>query len=173
MKLVKAHKWISLIMILLLICGAAGGVYFFKAGTAAHAEIPIKMNGSKVVVKQKDGTAKELVNPFGDSKKPNEETVQKYIHGMSHEKVKANEKWTLYKITDKRIDYLLQVVKAYPYVHKQLYLDILSRWKKGDFSHAVEDHNAIWRLEGGNIGKAVKLLTPSEEKADLASKNYK
>lgn len=173
MKWIRSHKWLIFFIVVVLFCSAAGSLYFLKSDKAAHAEIPIKMKGSKVVVKEKNGTEKELVNPFGDSKKPNEETVQEYIHGMSHQKVKANEKWTLYKITDERINYLIEVVKAYPFSHKQLYLDILNRWKKGDFTHVVQDHNAIWRLEGGNIGKALRRLTPEQEKAELVSKNYK
>lgn len=173
MKWIKKHKWVTAFVLLFIIVAAgAGGLYAKTSVSAAHSHIPIVMNGAKVVVKDNSGKKKELVNPFGDAKKPTEEMVQQYIHGMSHEKVKASEKWVFYKITPQRLQYLIDVVKAYPYAHKALYLSILNRWKKGDFSHAVEDHNAIWRLENGTVGKAERLLTPAEEKTELASKNY-
>ncbi|WP_408640759.1 DUF6241 domain-containing protein [Salipaludibacillus keqinensis] len=41
---------------------------------------------------------------------------------------------------------------------------MLERWEEGDFSQADDDHNAIWRLQGGTKGYAEGLLTEEEEK---------
>ncbi|MFV8828220.1 DUF6241 domain-containing protein [Alkalihalobacterium sp. APHAB7] len=39
-----------------------------------------------------------------------------------------------------------------------------SRSTKGDFSQAVYDHNVIWEIQGGTVGKATRLLTEEEER---------
>lgn len=96
--------------------------------------------------------------------------VQDAIHHMSHQKVYADVKWGRLEITDERIDRLIEVVETNDYRHGSLYLDILRRWEAGDFSKAVEDHNSIWRLQGGTIGEAQRLYTPEEEEAYIQAK---
>jgi Family of unknown function (DUF6241) len=108
-------------------------------------------------------------NPFEeDVKTPLKETyIQQYIHAMSHQKVQAKEKWSFFEITGERIDFLLSQLETNKYDHEDLYRGILESWKEGDFSNAVKDHNAIWRLQDGTIGKATALLEPEAEEAFL------
>ncbi|WEG12489.1 DUF6241 domain-containing protein [Pullulanibacillus sp. KACC 23026] len=106
-----------------------------------------------------------------------EQTVQEDIHEMTHQLVYADQKWGVLEITKARIDRLIKVVEfnkkngKYDEANCNLYLEILKRWQNGDFSHAVQDHNDMWALLGGNVGKATRLLTPSEEKAFIV-KNF-
>ncbi|MEI3611284.1 DUF6241 domain-containing protein [Pseudogracilibacillus sp. SO30301A] len=114
-------------------------------------------------------------NPFNTTMKQEEvteEVMRDFIHKMSHQKIEAEAKWGLIEITDERIDWLLKSVDKTkePLQHKEVYKKILTRWADGDFSHAVEDHNTIWEMQGGNIGEAIRLLTAEEEKAYLESK---
>lgn len=124
-----------------------------------------------------------LLNEQGDEdKKPfnttmkqeevTEEVMRDFIHKMSHQKIEAEAKWGLIEITDERIDWLLKSVDKTkePLNNKEVYKKILTRWAEADFSHAVEDHNTIWEMQGGNIGKALRLLTAEEEEAYLESK---
>ena len=76
-------------------------------------------------------------NPFG-SNKTNlpEEDILNYMHGMSHQKVVAEEKWLHYEMTNERIQFLIGVVESDRYEDSDLYLDILNRWAEGDFSKA-------------------------------------
>lgn len=108
-------------------------------------------------------------NPFEeDVKTPLKEThIQQYIHAMSHQKVQAKEKWSFFEITGERIDFLLSQLETNKYDHEDLYRGILKNWKEGDFSNAVKDHNSIWRLQDGTIGKATALLKPEAEEAFL------
>lgn len=92
-----------------------------------------------------------------------EAEVQQVIHEMSHQKVKAGTKWGAIKITEERIELLLAYVKKQDFKQKDTYIDILERWIKGDFSQAHKDHNAIWELQGGTVGKATGLLSKEEE----------
>ncbi|MCJ7840033.1 DUF6241 domain-containing protein [Lederbergia sp. NSJ-179] len=112
----------------------------------------------------------ETPNPFGQKSTQEELTdsdYRNYIHKMSHQKVKADEKWGFYEITPERIDWLLQGLNQVNLKNESVYRDILERWKDGDFSKVDQDHNAIWQLQGGTIGKATGILSPEEEEAFL------
>ncbi|MNG36070.1 hypothetical protein D3C84_1229830 [compost metagenome] len=60
---------------------------------------------------------------------------------------------------------LLQVVEANKkeYENADIYLSILNSWDKGDFDYVVMNHNAIWELQGGTVGKANGIASPEEE----------
>ena len=92
--------------------------------------------------------------------------MQESIHAMSHQKVKANQKWGKILLTQARVKRLIEITetKKNEWTYSDIYLDILYRWYEGDFSRADKDHNAIWNLQSGSIGKATGLLSPIEEK---------
>ena len=94
-----------------------------------------------------------------------EEEIQNTIHAMSHSKVYAVEKWTHLEPNQERIDRLLDVIESNQdgLNESDLYMEILKRWQAGDFSQAVSDHNEIWKLQGGTIGEATRLLSKEEE----------
>lgn len=104
-----------------------------------------------------------LIENFPDDLK--ESQMQSIIHGMSHQKVRADTKWGEYQITQERVNRLLEVAKLNEtnYKHGYAYIDILEKWSKGDFSQADKDHNTIWEIQGGTIGEATGLLSPIEE----------
>lgn len=111
---------------------------------------------------------KPPLNPFGGRQAKGNVTpsqLLEYIHYMSHQKVKAQDKWGFYKITDKRINWLLDDMKKSGYGNDSDLVKILKRWKKGDFSHSVQDHNLVWKILGGTKEnqKATRLLTKQEE----------
>ncbi|MEK5331878.1 DUF6241 domain-containing protein [Lysinibacillus sp. FSL W8-0992] len=88
---------------------------------------------------------------------------------MSHQKVEAKVKWGHTQIAQEKVERLLAVCKMNDYKYNDLYISILERWSKGDFSNAVDEHNSIWEMQGGdestNSGKATRLLSPVEEQA--------
>ncbi len=92
--------------------------------------------------------------------------IQVVIHAMSHQKVKAEDKWTSILMTPERVSRLLDVVNAKDERFEKngpLYLEILQRWASGDFSKVDQDHNAIWQLQGGTVGRATGILTEQQE----------
>ncbi|AMQ05897.1 DUF6241 domain-containing protein [Sporosarcina psychrophila] len=91
--------------------------------------------------------------------------IQEALHGMSHQKVAAEDKWGFLPMTQDRVQRLIEVVEANKYISVPVYLDILNRWANNDFSRADKDHNAIWDLQEGNVGKASGLLSIEEERA--------
>jgi hypothetical protein len=98
-----------------------------------------------------------------------EEQVLHVIHAMSHQKVRAKEKWRFILNTPERVDKMIEIVEANDYKYKKRYLEILYRWQEGDFSRADKDHNFVWSIQGGTIGKATGLLSPQEEAEFIAS----
>ncbi len=103
-----------------------------------------------------------------------EYVVQDAIHGMSHQKVHAEDKWGFLPMTQDRINRLIVVVEENrgKYGEAKLYLEILYRWADNDFSRADKDHNSIWKLQLGTVGKASGLLSIEEERAFI-KKHFK
>jgi len=114
-----------------------------------------------------EAVSKEVImnnNPFGSENSTlSEEDILNYMHGMSHQKVIADEKWLHYEMTNERILFLINVIENGQYEHEEVVMDILTRWKEGDFSQADKDHNAIWSIQGGTIGKATGVMSSEQE----------
>ncbi|MGI8314881.1 DUF6241 domain-containing protein [Halobacillus mangrovi] len=128
-----------------------------------------KREGSGTVsLEELSAYEEEGKNPFGQAVAGSEmtdDTYQEYIHWMSHQKVKAKEKWGYYELHPKRIDWLLEELEQTDVTHEKVYREILEKWKAEDFSTVDEDHNRIWRLQDGSVGKASGILSPDEEQA--------
>jgi len=86
-------------------------------------------------------------------------------------KVKTNDdnKMGNTQITQAKVDRLLEIAKLNikNYDNGDVYIKILERWSVDDFSNAVEDHNEIWEMQDGEVGKAIRLLTSEEEQAHI------
>jgi Family of unknown function (DUF6241) len=130
-------------------------------------------DAAEVSTTDKTDGPKSAKNPFEKNVKTplNENLVQQYIHAMSHQKVQAEEKWSFFKITDERIEFLLSQLEVNKYEHEDLYASILESWKEGDFSNAASQHNAVWKLQEGTIGEATGVLSPKAEEAFLQKQN--
>ncbi|MGD7049691.1 hypothetical protein FZC83_16790 [Rossellomorea marisflavi] len=167
-----SRRWVRIILGAVLLVTVAG-VYMVLESLEREPKTALSKEGSASVVDVKSNkstvTGKVDGNPFEeDVKTPiSEKLMRQYIHAMSHQKVRAGEKWSFFEITDERIAFLLQQLDEKNYKNDEEYRDILTRWQKGDFSQAVGDHNTVWRLMGGNIGKAKGLLSSKQEKEYL------
>jgi Family of unknown function (DUF6241) len=138
-----------------------------KAVSTAKAD-----NEEQTLKEKNDKDSEEVnlaVNPFGgkDSTELKEKDILNYMHGMSHQKVIAEEKWLHYEMTTERVNYLIEVVENGQYENEEVFLDILHRWSVNDFSEADKDHNKIWRIQGGTIGEATGVMTVEQEQVYL------
>lgn len=139
-----------------------GIVYNFFSKTDEEANISAEEEIEKIFVSATfDDDEERLIYLAMD-----ERQMQETIHSMSHQKVKAKQKWGRILITQERIAVMIETAENNQdeWEHADIYLDILNRWYEGDFSKADEDHNAVWELQGGNVGKAHGLLSPVEER---------
>ena len=91
--------------------------------------------------------------------------IQSVLHKMSHQKVRADQKWGKLEITKERLEYLSVMIdeNKSDLEYYETYRDILDRWLASDFSRAHIDHNKIWELQNGTIGEATGLLNEAEE----------
>ncbi|APC65564.1 hypothetical protein AAV35_14110 [Salimicrobium jeotgali] len=173
---------------ILLLAGAGTWGYFYITGTEntetkeeepsdSQEEKPKKKEEEKEVEelseeKFEESSDEEELNPFGDEKKADtvpESTIRDYIHQMSHQKVQAEQKWGFYRITEERINWLSDKVKRNEYSEGDQYENILNAWSNGNFSNIDEHHNTIWKMQGGNVGKATGVLSEEEEQAYIDS----
>ncbi|MUV36948.1 hypothetical protein JNUCC1_00754 [Lentibacillus sp. JNUCC-1] len=120
---------------------------------------------------QLEDYANEGLNPFGENLHAadlSDSDFQEYIHGMSHQKVRAEKKWGFYELHPKRVKWLLTALDQADGIHyTEEYERILTKWANKDFSSIDNDHNVIWKMQGGTVGKATGILSPKEEKAYL------
>ncbi len=100
--------------------------------------------------------------------------VEEVIQEMAHQKVIAKTKEGSIMITPERIDTLIQMVEGNKdkyerramsdkYAPYEIYLDILKRWKKGDFSTVDVDHNILMIIQGGKPPEGLATGIASEE----------
>lgn len=94
--------------------------------------------------------------------------MQEVIQEMSHQKIIADEKESSIMITPKRIELLLQMVEENKdgYEHSDKYLDILNRWKQGDFKSVDKDHNDMWFIQGTKEGGIATGISTKEQEKD-------
>lgn len=95
---------------------------------------------------------------------PSERQFADDLHHMTHQKIRASQKWGHREITDERIDQMYETAEASDYTYTEFYMRALKDWMEGDFSNSVQVHNTIWNEQNGNVGKATGLMTPEEEK---------
>ncbi|AXI07698.1 hypothetical protein CUC15_01280 [Oceanobacillus zhaokaii] len=145
-------------------------------GEAKKADVPGDEISSgvqgKITEEQLQRYKKEGLNPFGQELDLNELTAalyNEYIHGMSHQKVRADKKWGFYEIHLERIKWLLEGLDVVSIENGSTYRNILQRWDKGDFSKVDKDHNAIWKIQKGTVGKATGILSLEEEQKYIDS----
>lgn len=88
-----------------------------------------------------------------------EDEVYDEMHKMANTKIiaKDGEIWGKEDITPSLCNKLIVEVTKSNYYDKQVLLNMLNRWVKGDFHDAVAEHNYLWDALSGTVGEAIKL----------------
>ncbi|MGI2329480.1 DUF6241 domain-containing protein [Planococcus sp. YIM B11945] len=154
---------------------AAGGYYFIQQSDSKKNEImEVAKDIEERNVQGDQSEQEEKPKAAGGEVDMLEGEVQTLLHKMTHQKVKAKEKWGAVEMTPENIEGLLTIVQENKtlYEYGDYYEEVLSQWQSGDFSNSVDVHNFIWQLNGGTIGKATGRLSKAEEKKYI-EKNFK
>lgn len=81
-----------------------------------------------------------------------------YMHEMANTLVIAedDQRWGFREINEANINIVYDTAMALDDSDsdKARFVAISQRWKNHDFSKIVEEHNTVWALLGGNVGKA-------------------
>ncbi|WP_051405106.1 DUF6241 domain-containing protein [Bacillus cihuensis] len=145
----------------------AGTIIFYTYDSIPKKSVAIEESASKndggKIIEIKETAAEPVEQEFPMDM--SDMAVQNAIHGMSHQKVKASDKWGFIPLSAERVTRLKAVVEANEYKEKGLYLDILNRWSKNDFSRVDSDHNVVWHMQDGTVGEAIGIYSAEEEKA--------
>lgn len=159
----------TLILAFLFIGGLA--FYQFKDNSSEYEKKQNKLEANAVV--GKDAAAKEkeeqtgyiggVQYDIGIDKNSSQKAVMEVMHKMTHQKVKAEEKWGAIPMIPDTINQVYNIVKNSHFELKDDLLGILKKWKKGDFEEIAEDHNYFWQHQDGTIGKAYGKMTKTEE----------
>ncbi|MFJ5763607.1 DUF6241 domain-containing protein [Neobacillus sp. NPDC093182] len=116
------------------------------------AELEVNINQAKVAL--------------GIDQAPSEEDVLEILHNMTHQKVRSEEKWGFVHINEVNLLAVKEVLQENPAFNQNInMLSIVTEWLNNDFSDIVAEHNSIWKMKNGSVGKAYGILSPSEEAA--------
>lgn len=149
-------KWgvISLIIIAFI-----GGITFFTWRLFFYKNNVEKIEDNptteqKVIIDQEFETKETIAAEELEDKV----SIYTMMHEMANTKIVAEDGmiWGLQPMTKDRIIAVRTALKKNDPSHKRLF-EILDRWENKDFSQGVEDHNYLWKLLDGNVGKAVRL----------------
>jgi hypothetical protein len=152
------------------------GLYFYMNSgveqiTGSKKGIPIEKAEAEI-----DKVFKKDASPLVEFKYGNmrvSDLVQE-VHNMTHQKVHAEEKWGKSEITSEKIEMLFDIVMETSFENadtKDMLVQILEPWRKGDFSNALRAHNTLWSYQKGTVGRATRMYTPQEE-LEYIEKNY-
>jgi hypothetical protein len=103
---------------------------------------------------------------LGLDKSPSEEDIGEILHNMTHQKVRSEEKWGFVQMNEVNLLAVKEALKNNPDFNQNIdFLGIVTDWLNNDFSNIVAEHNLIWKMKNGTVGKAYGILSPSEEQA--------
>jgi hypothetical protein len=109
---------------------------------------------------------------LGLDKSPSEGDVLEILHNMTHQKVRSEEKWGFVHMSEVNLLAVKEVLRENPTFSQNIeMLAIVTDWLNNDFSNIVAEHNSIWKMKDGSVGKAYGILSPSEE-AELVKEQF-
>ena len=104
---------------------------------------------------------------------PNSEYLEiQFIHKMSNSIINPidNKKYGNIGITPESIELAIEGLVYIENHEVKTYLQTeLNKWKNGKFDNAVEVHNYVWNMLGGQVGKAISI---NKDKVNEIVKNY-
>ncbi len=85
------------------------------------------------------------------------------MHKMTHQKVKAEDKWGAIPMSDNTVSQVIEFLKKSNFSSKEDLIDIAEKWKSGEYQTVDQDHNYFWEWQGGTVGRAYGTMTSAEE----------
>lgn len=103
---------------------------------------------------------------------PSEAKLLEILHNMTHQKVRSEEKWGFVQMTEVNLLAVKEVLQENPSFNQNIdMLAIVTDWLNNHFNNIVADHNLIWEMKDGSVGKAYGILSTKEEE-DLIREQF-
>ncbi|MGH4120705.1 DUF6241 domain-containing protein [Clostridium sp.] len=150
-------------VIVLVIILFAGGLIFLLAKLINYknqTKVPeINKSIEEIVEKNKADLDSTKIDK---SKIINSEDIYAMIHEMANTLIVAEDDliYGEVPINEENVNKAMVIVKDTELISsekKEVFLNILQRWKDKDYRQGVQAHNYAWKLLHGNIGRAKEL----------------
>ncbi|TYS61850.1 hypothetical protein FZD47_17280 [Bacillus infantis] len=66
-------------------------------------------------------------------------------------------------MSKENVEKIFSILQSSDFEKKETLLEIAAKWRNEDFTGIIEDHNYFWEMDGGQIGKAYRVLKPADE----------
>jgi hypothetical protein len=167
---VKKILIITAIFFAILLVGFYGAYKFINSEAVSgskqeHVDVEAADNSTSPKKEESEQTDKigGVQYDIGIDNTSTEYKVIEVMHKMTHQKVKADEKWGAIPMVPDTINRVYEIVNNSDYDRKDQLLAILEKWKAGNFAAVDDDHNYFWQYQGGTVGQAHGILSKAEE----------
>ncbi|WP_462410872.1 DUF6241 domain-containing protein [Neobacillus sp. Marseille-QA0830] len=162
-------------IVLVVLAGGSFGVYKVmdhaaeydaKQETTKADTAPVEDATKRQEEIEKQQTAKigGVQYDIGLDQTSSQKAVIEVMHKMTHQKVKAEDKWGAIPMIPDTINQVYEIVNNSQFELKNDMLEILDKWKNSNFASIDTDHNYFWNYQDGTVGRAYGIMSPSEEK---------
>ncbi|GEK57156.1 hypothetical protein CHL76_02365 [Marinococcus halophilus] len=142
----------------------AGGIFTYNVLSSLEQKVAKQDNVETASAENEKTKRLNEASHENENGVTTEARFQEKLHNMTHQKVDSNDKWGERRITEERIDNMLQTLdEQTTYQNEKFYQEALTAWDNGNFENSVEVHNKIWSMQEGTVGRATGLLTEEEE----------
>lgn len=163
--LTNMKKVLFFLLTIVCVIALATGIQWYLGKN--KEEIPISASSAEDISEGKSIQSRKIsgaLSSLNITSNSTEDDVLAVMHMMTHQKIIANDKWGAILMTADNLETVHAILEPSNFSKKKELLNIIIRWKAGDFSSVDHDHNTIWRLQGGTIGKAQGIMTAEEER---------
>ena len=86
------------------------------------------------------------------------------MHKMTHQKIKSDKKWGAIPMSAENIKEIKNAIENTDYDRGPSLMNIIEKWEEGNFNSIAQDHNSLWEMQDGTVGRAYGTMTAEEER---------
>lgn len=128
-------------------------------GNAAKSKSPT-VNVDKPQIAEANATSvltKSVTDTVESEKAATRIEIVTTMHEMANTLILAedNKIWGRVTVTKETVSELLNILNnSKPFEEKDTFIATVKKWQNGDFANIVNDHNMVWKILKGTVGKA-------------------
>lgn len=143
---------------LIILVGISVGSYKVATNMVSSNSAKSKVVAVNEIAEEKTAVlAKPVIEKVDSQKAATRIEIITEIHEMANTLIIAedNKIWGRQIVTKDSVSQLLNILNtSKPFEEKETFIAIAKKWKSGDFANIVYDHNTVWKMLDGTIGRA-------------------